>query len=412
MKRVLALLLSLVMLLSGCAQSKPASKTSSAPSGSPAASVADSVSESYTPRMTVWQDDVPQYTSLNDTDLLAHVEDLVYRDMVSALNSADYLVSDVSAVYVSKEYLEELDYNSQSNICFGYTLDELDAQFQGKRYVFTLGDNGKTIVQPLETIDDNSTETMLKNVAIGTGVILVCVTVSSVTVTSAPAVSVILAVSAKTGAIGALSGGAMSGIPAGVIRGVETGNMEEALKTAALKGSEGFKWGAISGALVGGAKEAAAIKSITQSGLTMNQAAAIQQRSHWPADTISELHSIEEYNVYEKAGLKPVMVNGKTALVQDIDLNFKSELPDGTVVTNLERMQKGYAPLDPATEKAYQLHHIGQKSDGTLAILKEAEHQGNSSILNIVGKDSEIDRFAFGKTRKEFWQYLGNVVFA
>lgn len=412
MKRVLALLLSLVMLLSGCAQSKPASKTSSASSGSPADSVADSVSESYTPRMTVWPDDVPQYTSLNDTDLLAHVEDLVYRDTVFSLNSADYLVSDVSAVYVSKEYLEELEYNSQSNIYFGYTLDELDAQFQGKRYVFTLGDNGKTIVQPLETIADNSTETMLKNVAIGTGVILVCVTVSSVTVSSAPAVSVILAISAKTGAIGALSGGAMSGIPAGVIRGIETGNVEEALKTAALKGSEGFKWGAISGALVGGAKEAAAIKSITQSGLTMNQAAAIQQRSHWPADTISELHSIEEYNVYEKAGLKPVMVNGKTALVQDIDLNFKSELPDGTVVTNLERMQKGYAPIDPATEKAYQLHHIGQKSDGTLAILKEAEHQGNSSILNIVGKDSEIDRYAFGKTRKEFWQYLGNVVFA
>ena len=412
MKRVLALLLSLVMLLSGCAQSKPASKASSASSGSPAASVTDSVSESYTPRMTVWQDDVPQYTSLNDTDLLAHVEDLVYRDTVASLNSADYLVSDVSAVYVSKEYLEELDYNSQSNIYFGYTLDELDAQFQGKRYVFTLGDNGKTIVQPLETIDDNSTETMLKNVAIGTGVILVCVTVSSVTATSVPAVSVILAVSAKTGAIGALSGGAMSGIPAGVIRGIETGNVEEALKTAALKGSEGFKWGAISGALVGGAKEAAAIKSITQSGLTMNQAAAVQQKSHWPADTISELHSIEEYNVYEKAGLKPVMVNGKTALVQDIDLNFKSELPDGTVVTNLQRMQKGYAPLDPATGKYYQLHHVGQKADGTLAILKEAEHQGNSSILNFAGKDSEIDRYAFGKTRKEFWQYLGNVVFA
>ena len=407
MKRVLALLLSLVMLLSGCAQSKPASKASSA------SSVTDSVSESYTPRMTVWQDDVPQYTSLNDTDLLAHVEDLVYRDTVSALNSADYLVSDVSAVYVSKEYLEELDYNSQSNIYFGYTLDELDAQFQGKRYVFTLGDNGKTIVQPLETIDDNTTETMLKNVAIGTGVILVCVTVSSVTVTSAPAVSVILAVSAKTGAIGALSGGAMSGIPAGVIRGIETGNVEEALKTAALKGSEGFKWGAISGALVGGAKaETELIKEITQNGLTKAQAVKIQFESGWPIDTICELHSIDEYNVYKAAGLKPVMVNGKTALVQDIDLNFVSELSDGTVVTNLERMQKGYAPIDPATGKYYQLHHIGQKADGTLAILKEAEHQGNSSILNFAGKESEINRGKFARPRKEFWQYLGNVVFA
>ena len=406
MKRILALLLGLAVLLSGCVPLKPASSESSA------AAVTNSASDSYTPRMTVWKDDVPQYSSLNDTDLLAHVEDLVYRDTISSLNSADYLVSDVSAVYVSKEYLEELAYNSQSNIYFGYTLDELDEQFQGKRYVFTLGDNGKTVVQPLETIKDNSTETMLKNVAIGTGIILVSVTVSSVTATSAPAVSVILAISAKTGALGALSGGAISGIPAGIIRGIQTGSMEEALKVAAMNGSEGFKWGAISGALVGGAKEAAAIRSMTQSGLTMNQAAAIQQESHWPADTISELHSVEEYNVYEKAGLKPIMVNGKTALVQDIDLNFVSELPDGTTVTNLERMQRGYAPLDPTTEKAYQLHHVGQKSDGTLAILKEAEHQGNSSILNIAGKESEIDRDAFNKTRKEFWQYLGNVVFA
>ena len=78
------------------------------------------------------------------------------------------------------------------------------------------------------------------------------------------------------------------------------------------------------------------------------------------------------------------MVNGKLALVRDIDLNYKSSLPDGREVTNLQRMQEGYAPLDPATGKAYQLHHINQDPNGTLAILKEAEHQGNSSILNSV----------------------------
>ena len=75
-------------------------------------------------------------------------------------------------------------------------------------------------------------------------------------------------------------------------------------------------------------------------------------------------------------------------------------------------MQRGYAPLDPATGKAYQLHHIGQKADGTLAILTESQHQGNSTILNIVGKESEIDRKAFNETRKAFWEYLGKVVFA
>lgn len=412
MKRLIALLLSLTILLSGCAQSKSAPQSQTASIESTAVSVPDSVSETYTPRMTVWKDDVPQYSSLNDTDLLGHIEDLIYRDTVTALDSTDYLVSDVSAVYVSKEYLEELSYNSQSNIYFGYTLDELDKQFQGNRYVFTLGDDGKTTVQALQTVMDDSTETMLKNVAIGSGVILVSVTVSTATAGAAPAISMILAVSAKTGAISALSGGAMGAIPAGIIRGIQTGNMEEALKAAALAGSEGFKLGAISGSLVGGAKEAFALQSMTKSGLTMNQAASIQQSSHWPADVISEFHSMDEYKVYEKAGLKPVMVNGKTALVQDIDLNFKSILPDGTEVTNLERMQRGYAPIDPATKKAYQLHHIGQKSDGTLAVLKEAEHQGNSSVLNTDGKVSEIDRDAFSEVRKEFWQYLGNVVFA
>ena len=39
-----------------------------------------------------------------------------------------------------------------------------------------------------------------------------------------------------------------------------------------------------------------------------------------------------------------------------------------------------------------------------VAILKEAEHQGNSSVLNTPGKESEIERRAFDKIRKEFWQ--------
>lgn len=70
-----------------------------------------------------------------------------------------------------------------------------------------------------------------------------------------------------------------------------------------------------------------------------------------------------------------------------------------------------YAPLDPATGKAYQLHHIGQKADGALAVLTESQHQGNAAILNIFGKESEIARTEFAATRKAFWEYLGKVVF-
>lgn len=404
MKRIIALILSFTLLLSGCA---------------PAQTIQDHTENTTIPaedlpaQTTVWVDDIPEYNNLDDADLLYHLEDLVYRETVSALNGAEYIVENISAVYISKEYLEEVAFNSQSNIYFGYTLAELDELFQGSRYVFTLGSDGQTTVQELQEIEDTSTETMLKNVAIGTGVILVCVTVSAVSAgVGAPAISVIFAASAKTGTLMALSSGGFGAISAGIVRGIQTGDFSEAMEAATLAGSEGFKWGAISGAISGGAQEAFALKAATKSGLTMNEAAIIQQESGLPMDVISQLHSMDEYLVYKEAGLKPVMVNGRIALVQNIDLNYVSTLPDGSEVTNLVRMQRGYAPLDPATGKAYQLHHIGQKADGTLAILTESQHQGNSTILNIVGKESEIDRKAFNETRKAFWEYLGKVVFA
>ena len=404
MKRLIALILSFALLLSGCApvqmNQEPTDNTTAPTAELPA-------------QTTVWVDTVPEYSALDDADLLNHLEDLVYRETVSSLNSTEYVVENISAVYISKEYLEEVAFNSRSNIYFGYTLAELDELFQGSRYVFTLGSDGQTTVQELQEIEDTSTETMLKNVAIGTGVILVCVTVSAVSAgAGAPAVSVIFAASAKTGTLMALTSGGFGAISAGIVRGIQTGDFNEAMEAAALAGSEGFKWGAISGAISGGTQEAFALKAATRSGLTMNEAAIIQQESGLPMDVISQLHSMDEYLVYKDAGLKPVMVNGRTALVQNIDLNYVSTLPDGSEVTNLVRMQRGYAPLDPTTGKAYQLHHIGQKADGTLAILTESQHQGNSAILNIVGKESEIDRQAFNATRKAFWEYLGKVVFA
>lgn len=71
---------------------------------------------------------------------------------------------------------------------------------------------------------------------------------------------------------------------------------------------------------------------------------------------------------------------------------------------------KGYSPIDPATGKAYQLHHIGQKADGTLAVLTESQHQGNAAILNTVGKESEINRSAFETVKKNFWKDYGNQI--
>lgn len=399
MKRLIALFLSLTMVLTGC--SKPQTQN---PASESTINTVSAPAE--------WVEVLPEFDSLSDENLLLEVENLVYRETIEALDSEEYVVENVSAVYISKEYLEEAAFNSQSNVYFGYTIAELDEIFQGTRYIFTLGDDGTTAVQELQVVDDHTAETMLRNIAIGTGVILVCVTVSVVSAgAGAPAVSIIFAASATTAKTMAVSSAAFGGISAGVVRGIETGDFDEAMEAAALGTTEGFKWGAVSGAVIGGGSEAFLLKSATKSGLTMNEVALIQKESNLPMDVISQFHSMKEYLVYKEAGLKPVIVNGRVALVQDIDLNYVSELSDGTKVTNLERMQRGFAPIEPATGKAYELHHIGQKADGTLAVLTRDQHRKNASILNQPGKASEIDRLGFGNTRKDFWEYAGTYVF-
>ena len=124
-----------------------------------------------------WEQDI-KFTGMSDENLLPYIEDTVYSQLVTDLNSDEFFIEDVSAVYVSQEYLTELAYNSQKNVFFGYSLSGLDEYFQGTRYVFTVDDNGQTTVAPLQVVKDTTYEQLLKNVAVGTGVILVCVTVS------------------------------------------------------------------------------------------------------------------------------------------------------------------------------------------------------------------------------------------
>lgn len=329
------------------------------------------------------------FSGMNDPNLLRYTEDIIYQNLVTSLDSDEYFVENVSAIYISQEYIDELAYNSQANIYFGYTLQELSEQFQGKKYVFTLGDDGTTIVAEFEDYDDTY-DRALKNVAIGTGVILVCVTVSVVSGgLGAPAFSIIFAASAKTGTIMALSGGSIGGISAGIVTGIQTGDMDEALKAAALAGSEGYKWGAISGAFTGGASQTKTLYGAAkQTNFTMNQYAQIQRESGYPLDVIKQFKTMEQYEICKKAGLTPVTVNGKTSLVRAIDLDYVDELGR----TNLQRMQQGLAAIDPNSGVSYELHHIGQKTESTLAILTKAEHMqgGNNAIWHEFGIASEV----------------------
>ena len=346
------------------------------------------------------------FQSLNDPELLAYVEESVYEGVIEGLDSDEYFVENVSVRYVSKEYLDEVAYNSQANIFFGYTLEELDEYFAGTPYVFALGEDGQTIVKEFEEYDDTY-ERVIRNVAIGTGVILVCVTVSVVSGgLGAPAVSMIFAVSAKTGTIVALSDGVISGVFAGAVKGWQTGDFDEALKAGALAASEGFMWGAIGGALSGGYSEFAGLRNtayITK--MSMDDVVRIQRDSKLPLEFICNFHSVDEYNVYKAANLVPKKVNGKWAYTQDIDWDFIGDAADGR--TNAQRVKDGLAPLD-MNGNPYELHHIGQKDDSPLAILSWDQHRGkeNNLILHPKRDNSDINRSGFEKEKDEFWKAL------
>ncbi len=404
MKRIVALLLSFVMLLTGCGQVQ--SQTTVASESSVTSETTEPVES--TTELVVSDEAVPQYDSLDDENLLAYVEDLVYRDAVTALNSDEYFVENVSAVYISKEYLEEVAFNSQSNIYFGYTLAELDDVFQGTKYIFTLSDNGTTTVQELQEIEDVSTETMLKNVAIGTGVILICVTVSVVSAgVGAPAVSMIFAASAATAETFAISGAAFGGISAGIVRGIQTGDFNEAVEAAAMGATEGFKWGAVSGAIVGGVSEGTALYGAAkQTSFTMNQYAQIQQETGYPLDVVKQFHTMDEYKAFRDANLKSTFVNNRSALIKtDIDLTRV----DAKGRTNLERMQQGLAPQD-ANGVSYELHHVGQKKDGTLAILSQTEHD-NPAIHGFLEKtEAHAAGNNWDAERQAFWKAFAKIV--
>lgn len=231
----------------------------------------------------------PVFTNMHDPELLQYMEDNIYAELVDTLQSEDYIIENIETVFISKEYLEELNYNSQANVFFGYTLAELDEQFQGTRYVFTLGEDGQTTVVPFEAYDDTY-EQVLKNVAVGTGVILVCVTVSVVTAGAGLApVSVVFAAAAKGAAIEGLSNACFGAIAAGIVEGTQTGDFDAALKAAALAGSEGFKWGAITGAIVSGATE---LRTIRHAAQTLDRIDDITDIANAADDVVDNLDDI------------------------------------------------------------------------------------------------------------------------
>lgn len=202
-------------------------------------------------------ENVPE--NLTNDEFTFWVEDTVSEAVRENLRGEDFTV-DVDARLVSAEYLKSFGANSKENIYFGYTDSQLIELFGTDMVVFRLDENGKTAVEPYEAYK-NPYLPALKDLAIGSSVLIVCVAVTLATGGgAAPVAHAIFAAAAKGGAIAALSGGLMEGVTSSVITIVETGDPDQARDAFINSGAQGFKIGAIVGATTSGIGKAIAIK--------------------------------------------------------------------------------------------------------------------------------------------------------
>ncbi|GAA6391750.1 HNH/ENDO VII family nuclease [Megasphaera sp.] len=140
----------------------------------------------------------------------------------------------------------------------------------------------------------------------------------------------------------------------------------------------------------------------SREGLTAEGKKEIQEINGWSDEILEKIGSRKEAEIYMKARLKEVEINGKKCLIrEDIDLDQADE--DG--ITNRERMERGRPPLTRDGEEI-ELHHIGQKPDNPLAELTLKEHRGigNDGILHDKTKETEINRIEFAKERRDHWK--------
>ncbi len=112
----------------------------------------------------------------------------------------------------------------------------------------------------------------------------------------------------------------------------------------------------------------------------------IDRQSKYSADVNEYISTIKELEVYQNENLAEDKINSRMILKDNhINLNLK----DAKERTNLERMEKGLAPLDEEG-RPYNLHHIGQKADSPLAELKDNVHKQNDAILHDKSIPTEV----------------------
>ena len=100
--------------------------------------------------------------------------------------------------------------------------------------------------------------------------------------------------------------------------------------------------------------------------------------------------------------------NGQKVYQRNDLINPK--LVDARGRTNLERMQKGLAPVGRPDGKSINLHHSLQTNDSALVEISQTFHQQNTKTIHInpSSTPSGIDRNAFNAFKRDYWKSRAN----
>ena len=99
----------------------------------------------------------------------------------------------------------------------------------------------------------------------------------------------------------------------------------------------------------------------------------------------------------------------KNVKVYQRDDIINPNMKDARDRTNLERMEKGLAPLG-SDGKSINLHHMTQRNESSIAEVTQTFHKDNSSVIHINPNTipSGINRSEFNKWRTDYWKSREN----
>lgn len=137
------------------------------------------------------------------------------------------------------------------------------------------------------------------------------------------------------------------------------------------------------------AKEAESQESIDHSekkGLTDEEKLKIKEETNWSDEIIDRIENLDQYEIYKKADLYEEEIDGRKCLVKQIDMDY---FDSKTGMTNRERMEKGWSPIDSKTGEKIELHHMGQDYDSPFAELCENSEHGDGNHATLHTKAGE-----------------------